>query len=256
MTFAELKEYVTEAIGEEVITVDKLIAGVRAGFGDMIHRGYRQFEHLFTIQKDKATSTDYPFEYYNPGLCTMAFPSDALELLYVKIFFGDKSYQAAKVSLNNPAIQCLVKHDLFRTDFAQLDYENPPKVIYYKKGDMIFIEWDYEHMTVVNEVTTIEVGYYKNLPVISKKKLREYAKIADDKALDISNLEIPIADDYANVLVNFMIWYVALSQDWEQERLTVLKNEYKYSMEDLLARKNKEDMYDETTNIQKIDGVM
>lgn len=266
MTYGELKLYVTEAIGEDILTFDKVIAGIRAGFGDMIHRGYRNFNHLTILDertdaetelekitriKNKKTKQEQRFKQLNPSTIITKFPDDALELLYVKVFFSNRSFLAIKLALTNPSIQAKKMGDHYVTDFNELDYSETPIVVYYKKGNELVIEWDI--LKRQDFPTKIELGYYQDLPAISESYLRKQLNISYKDPLDIEDLELPLPNDYANILVNYMIWYTALSAGWEQEVVTVLKNEYKYSMEDLLARRNKEDQYDETISIIKID---
>lgn len=269
MTFGELKNYVVEAIGEDVISVDRLIAGVRAGFGDMIHRGYRSFKYVVAYLDDiekmteyqKLTRIRYPEQedfhsFFLEGnqMATIKFPKDALEILYIKVFFNQNSFVATKLALSNPVIQSKNISGQFRTPIEHLDYENTPFAIYYKKGDELYIEWD--RNKIFEELYAIEIGYYKNLPFISELELRKMQGITLQDTLDIEDMDIPIEDDYANVLVNYMIWYIALSEAWDPEQVHTLKNEYKYSMEDLLARRNKEDQYDESTTVIRTDGVI
>lgn len=265
MTFGELQSSVVEALGENITTVDQLIAGVRAGFGDLISRGYRSFkyilvspkattksffEEVMAIQKEVA-EVKPTFDDLGLGMLTVDFPDDCLTILYLKVFFNAKSYPAIKLALNNSAIQSKQIGATYRTDFSALENEIPPICIFYKKSKKLFIEYNVER--VGKNVNGIEIGYYANLPYISEASIRKDLDISFDEELDLSDVEIPIPEDYTNVLVNFMIWYVALSNGREQEQLTVFKNEYKYSVEDLLARKNREDQYDETTSFIKIE---
>lgn len=269
MKFGELKNYVVEAMGEDVISFERLVSGVRAGFGDMIHRGYREFKYINVLEDDvenmseyeKLTRLRYPKEKDSStfilepeNMATMKFPKDTLEILYVKLFFINTSFVATKLALSNPYIQSYKFGEHFRTPISHLDYDVTPVCVYYKKGDELFFEWD--RYKIAEPLTKIEIGYYKNLPAISELELRKMAGVSLKDTLDIEELEIPIPEDYANVLVNYMIWYVALSESWDPEQVHSLKNEYKYSMEDLLARKNKEDQYDESTSIIRTDGGM
>lgn len=265
MTYGELKNYIVEALGEDVISVDQIIAGVRAGFGDLIARGYREFKHVYlspeeatkslydelmTIRKEKNTGDT--FKKHGNGLVTFKFPNDCLTILYVKAFFKEGSILATKLALNNPAIDSLQTNGVYRTDFEALDYAVPPTVIYFKKEKEIYLEWNTSR--VHGDIYRIEIGYYQTLPFISESSIRKQLGISFKDILDLEDVEIPLADDYCNVLVNFMVWYVASSNGREQEQLTVLKNEYKYSVEDLLARKSREDQYDETTAFVRIEG--
>lgn len=265
MTFGELKKFVTEALGEDVLTIDKVISGVRSGFGDMIHRGYREFKYILA-KKLNADESEFEkltkirkysnavenFKTFPYEMANSVYPDDCLEILYVKLFFEDRSVVATKLALNNSAIQSENRNGYFRTNFKELDYENTPACVYYKKGDELFFEWDNNFLH--GELLQIEIGYYKNLPYINENLLRKMAGVSLKESLDIEDLDIPMPNDYCNILVNYMIFYTALAEGWDQEQVTVLKNEYKYSMEDMLARKNKEDQYDETTTIIKIDG--
>lgn len=268
MKFGELSDSVREALGEELLTAEKIIAGVRSGFGDMIHRGYREFKHIILNQKqgevsdyEKIMSFSKPirkdgptFEIEPYSLLTFKFPEDCLEILYIKVYFVNISELPIKVALANPTIQNRNNNGYFRTNFNDLDYENPPKSIYYKKGDVVYLEWDGSKIT--GQPSDIEVGYYRNLPAVSEAYLRKQLGLSIKDELDITDVEIPMPEEYCNVLVNYMIWYTALGSGYEETMLQTLKNEYKYSMEDLLARKNKEDQYDESTTVIKIDGVM
>lgn len=266
MTYGELKNYIVEALGEDVVGVDQIIAGVRAGFGDLIARGYREFKHtyllpeeapkdlydeLMTIRKDSQKMIE-TFTKHGNGLITFKFPTDCLTILYVKAFFKDGSILATKLALNNPAIDSKQINGVYRTDFTSLDYNVPPTVIYFKKEKDLYLEWDIAR--VYGDIYRVEIGYYKSLPFISESNIRRELGLSFRDDLDIEDLEIPLSDDYGNVLVNFMVWYVASSNGREQEQLTVLKNEYKYSVEDLLARKSREDQYDETTAFVRIEG--
>lgn len=269
MTFEELNNNVTEALGENLLTVDKLIAGVRSGFGDMIHRGYREFKYIVLgPKKEKPSDFDEimsfvkrkeekeePYFNVEPfALLSFDFPKDCLEILYIKVYFAQESITPIKVALANPILQNRNVNGHFRTNFDSLDYENPPESIYYKKGDLVFVEWDLRKIN--GSPVNIEIGYYRNLPFISEATIRKDLGLSIKDELDISDVVIPMPEEYCNVLVNYMVWYTALSSGYEQEFLHSLKNEYKYSMEDLLARKNKEDQYDETTTVIKIDGIM
>lgn len=265
MTFGELKEYVVEALGEEVLGVDQIIAGVRSGFGDLIARGYREFKHTFMFE-ESAPKTMYDeimtirkeepklvtFKKNGNNLVTFKFPADCLAILYIKIFFTSTSGIATKLALNNPAIDAKKISGVYRTDFNAFDFNESPSIIYYKKEKDIFVEWN--RNMINGDVEKIEIGYYKSLPFISESVLRKQLNISFNEPLDIHDIEIPLAEDYCNVLINFMVWYTAQSNGREQEQLTVLKNEYKYSVEDLLARKNREDQYDDTVAFVKLEG--
>jgi len=268
MTYGELKNSVTEALGEDVLSMEQLIAGTRAGFGDMIHRGYREFKNIFAIVSD-APATLYEqlmrlsdlesslvprFNLYPQAMLTLDFPSDCLEILYVKIYFTEASIVPIKLALGNPLIMSANADGYYRTPIRSLDYDTTPDSIYYKKGTSVYVEWDQGKIN--GDPWAVEIGYYKTLPFVSEASLRRELNISAKDTLDITDVVLPMPDEYCNVLVSFLIWYVAQSNGYEQEQLTVMKNEYKYSMEDLLARKNKEDQYDESTTVIKIDGVM
>lgn len=267
MTYGELKNYVVEALGEDVVSVDQLIAGVRAAFGDLIARGYREFKYILVSPKGQAKTffedimaiqkeveeVKPTFDNLGYGMITTDLPEDCLTILYIKIFIGNRSEVAVKLALNNSAIQSKQVETTYRSDFSRLEYEVPPLCIYYKKGKKLFLEYD---ITKFNDVAvnSVEIGYYRSLPFVSERLIRRDLGINSTAVLDIEEVEVPLPEDYANVLVNFMVWYVAMSNGRDQEQLTVLKNEYKYSVEDLLARKNREDQYDETTSFIKIEG--
>jgi len=266
MTYGELKNYVVEALGEDVISFDQVISGVRAGFADLIARGYREFKYII-VSKEGQTKTFFDelmaiekevaevhpvFNNLGSGMLVTDFPDDCLTILYIKVFFVGSSETAVKLALNHKAIQSKQINNTYRTDFNKLEYEVPPICIYYKKGNKLFIEFDPERIT--SEINNIEIGYYRTLPFVSEALIRKEQGLTINNDLDLTDIIIPIPEDYTNVLVNFMIWYVAMSNGREQEQLTALKNEYKYSVEDLLARKNREDQYDDTINFIKIEN--
>lgn len=217
MTLEQLKDRVVETLGEDVIDIDTLVAGISNGYADMTSRGYRLFkEELY----------DAPIQTI-PGLIEVKAPSDIRKSLYLKVFFDNRSINIPRLSLANPYIRSIYTDGFYTTPLGAIGMP----AIYYVKNDKFYIEYT----PSLGNVRSIEFGYYAKLKAPDLSKFN-----AGD---DVGSVELEIREEFSDAIVLFLVWYIAARNQEDGQKLSMYLNQYKYYMEDVLFELQYEDSF-------------
>jgi hypothetical protein len=223
MTLNELKDRVVDGLGEDIIDVDTLLAGLASAYADMTSRGYRLFkqkDYSVVIQKTK-------------GLVILDAPPDIRKSLFMKVIFERGALNASRMSISNPKVRTKLQEGYLLTNLFDLGMA----CIYYIKDNQFYIEFTDR----LGEPLKAEFGYYAKLKTPS---LQEYGE-----GDDIGGIELGIREEFSDAVVLFLTWYIAARSQEEPMKLSMLLNQYKYYMEDLLFELQHEDGYDSPSTI-------
>jgi len=226
MKIIKFYDRVVETTGLDVLTLESLTTAIENCIADLSSRGYRELAEISIT------------EYTNHGNNMVSFPqpSDTRKILYIKAFFPDGIFNAARVSLAEPHLGTRYVNGSTARSNLYLMNQN---CIYYVKGGTIYIEWLGNSLPV-----SFTYGYNKiiSIPTFTTK--------TDGSLADI---EIPIRKEFEDALVMYGCFFYTQRYLKDLEKTSMFLNQYKYYVEDIMHELAYEDSYATTAEVVVLD---
>lgn len=245
MTLDELKVYISETLGLEVITTKSLIVCVNNCIDDLHSRGYDIISEKTFYQGEEVEVPEGEEETFeqDPLLITqLDFPIDLQKdqinktcsgkhrhILYAKVVdtLGNL-HEAKRVGVMDPEYKGVVIDGEARYNFAN----STDKVIFYTEGNKVRLE------TYSSEIKLdkIILGLHENALKLTMN--------------DELTTEIPVRDELLTALTHYGIYFYGMRMQLDAELTTEFLKRYKYFVEDTMSSLVKEDSNYKSTEVQ------
>lgn len=219
MLLSDLKIRIQESLGLDVISMPGLATSVNNCIASMESKGYREYVE---VELD-ITDTVMPF--------TVAVPEESKRLVYVKVKTTEGIYRCERIPLTDPLLEARVIDEKYR---VAVDYD----LVYYVRGTTIYIDQGSDI-----EIEKIIVGYDKKIPEVPLNVTVDQMNDADNPT------EIDIRKDLESAFVFYALGFFANRYSFRPETVDMYNKEYKYFVEDILIKLDREDAYVEDQEI-------